>query len=238
MTDRKKPHPKIKGNAVNTTPERLKVDKLALEIGRRISQARSGFGLSQQAVSTRSAMLDPDNVGISRATLSLYETGTNKPGAREILLLCEVLSVSPNWLLFGSESPARALQPTTLFLAGDDLDISARLAIAILALNPTDRDSIANIVFSMLTSKLGDVKLAALMMISSRMKEGLLAEVVRVAGEDAEKLPLDKLIEKFVEKSTNGRGTNWGTLRSPITNEQVENEDYTTQPPRNLKSTT
>lgn len=233
MTNKQKqPSKQPDGNA----DEKHKADILASEIGRRLSQARSGLGLSQQAVSTRSAMLDADGVGISRATLSLYETGTNKPGAREILLLCEVLSISPNWLLFGSEAPARALQPTTLFLAGDDLEISARLAIAILALNPTDRDSLANIVFSMLTSKLGDVKLAALMMISRRMMEGLQAEVIRIAGKDAETLPLDKIIERFIEKSTTGHGTNWGTLRPPITDEQFENDDFTPPPPRNLKS--
>ncbi|MDZ4201455.1 MAG: helix-turn-helix transcriptional regulator [Gallionella sp.] len=231
MTDKKKqPSKDI------TADEKPKADNLAAAIGRRLSQARSGLSLSQQAVSTRSAMLDADGVGISRATLSLYETGTNKPGAREILLLCEVLSISPNWLLFGSESPARSLQPTTLFLAGDDLDISSRLAIAILALNPTDRDSIANIVFSMITSKLGDVKLAAMMMMAQLLKDGLQAEVLGLVGKDAKGLPLDQLIEKFIEKSTTGHGTNWGTLRPPITDEQFENDDFTPQPPRNLKS--
>lgn len=238
MTDKKNTTAKKSDIAANPSLGKSKPDRLAVEIGRRIVQARNGLGLSQQAVSTRSGMLDSDGIGISRATLSLYETGTNKPGAREILLLCEVLSVSPNWLLFGSESPARALQPTTLFLAGDDLDISARLALAILALNPTDRDSIANIVFSMLTSKLGDVKLAAMMMMSHHVKKGLLAEVLRVAGDGSEELPLDQLIEKFIEKSTNGHGTNWGTLRPPITDEQFENDDLTPPPPRDLKSAT
>lgn len=239
MTDKKKATLKKSDIAADSGSGKSKPDKLAVEVGRRLVQARSGFGLSQQAVSTRSAMLDSDGVGISRATLSLYETGTNKPGAREILLLCEVLSVSPNWLLFGSESPARALQPTTLFLAGDDLDISVRLALATLALNQTDRDSIANIVFSMLTSKLGDVKLAALMMMSHVMKEGLLAEVLRIVGEGSESLPLDQLLQKFVEESTNGEhGTNWGTLRPPITDEQFENDDLTPPPPRNLKQAT
>jgi transcriptional regulator with XRE-family HTH domain len=238
MTAKKKATAKKSDIATNSVLGKPKSDRLAVEIGRRIFHARDGLGLSQQAVSTRSGMLDLDGIGISRATLSLYETGTNKPGAREILLLCEVLSISPNWLLFGSESPARALQPTTLFLAGDDLDISSRIALAILALNPTDRDSVANIVFSMLTSKLGDVKLAALMMMSNCMKDGLLAEVLNVAGEDAEGLPLDQLIDKFIEKSTNGHGTNWGTLRPPITDEQFENDDFTPQLPRNLKSAT
>lgn len=235
MTDKKKTTAKKSDIAADSGIGKSKPDRLAVDIGRRIVQARNGLGLSQQAVSTRSGMLDSDGVGISRATLSLYETGTNKPGAREILLLCEVLSVSPNWLLFGSESPARALQPTTLFLAGDDLDISARLAISMLTLNPTDRDSIANIVFSMLTSKLGDVKLAALMMMSGLLKKGLLAEVLNVVGEDSKSLPLDQLIEKFIEKSTNGHGTNFGTLRPPFTEEQFENDDFTPQPKRDLK---
>lgn len=230
MTDKKKQSPRAPA-------DKSKTDTLASEIGRRISQARSGLGLSQQGVSTRSAMLDPDRMGISRATLSLYETGTNKPGAREILLLCEVLSVSPNWLLFGSESPARAYQPTTLFLAGDDLDISSRLAVAILALNPTDRDSIANIVFSMLTGKFGDVKLAAMMMMAQYLKDGFQAEILSLVGKDYADLPIDQLIDKFVEVSTSdGHGTTWGTLRPTPTEEQFENDDFTPRPPRNLKS--
>lgn len=91
----------------------------------------------------------------------------------------------------------------------------------------------------MLTSKLGDVKLAALMMMSHVMKEGLLAEVLRIVGEGSESLPLDQLLQKFVEESTNGEhGTNWGTLRPPITDEQFENDDLTPPPPRNLKQAT
>ena len=220
----------------NTSQGKAKQDALAAEIGRRISQARNGLGLSQQGVSTRSAMLDADRIGISRATLSLYETGTNKPGAREILLLCEVLSVSPNWLLFGSESPARALQPSTMFLAGNELDISVRLAFAILALAPADRDSIANIVFSLVSSKVGDDQLSAMMVMANMLKKGLLAEMIEAIGEDAAELPMDKLIEKFVELSTNsGFVTNWGTLRPPISEDQIDSGDYTPAPPRDLK---
>ena len=175
MTDTKK-------QQGNTGQGKAKQDALAVAIGRRISQARNGLGVSQQGISTRTAMLDADGIGISRATLSLYETGTNKPGAREILLLCEVLSVSPNWLLFGSESPARALQPSTMFLVGNALDISVRLAFAILALNPSDRDSIANIVFSMVSNKIGDVELSTIMMMATMLKSDLLAEMLKTVG--------------------------------------------------------
>lgn len=210
-----------------------KGDVLASEIGRRIIQARNGLGLTQLAVQSRSKMLDPEGVGISRAALSLYETGTNRPGAREILLICEVLSISPNWLLFGSESPAKSLQQTTLFLVGDDLDISTRLAIAILALNPTDRDSIANIVYSMLSSKIGDVQMAALMNAAYWLREGFHAELLKRAGEDAKSLPMEKIIEKFITNWSQGF-TNWGTLRPPATDEQFENNNLPS--PRDLKN--
>ena len=80
-------------------------DKLAKEIGQRLVQARTGLGLSQQAVHGRSKIHDSEGIGVSRAVLSLYETGVNKPGAREINLLCKTLTITPNWLLFGSESP-------------------------------------------------------------------------------------------------------------------------------------
>lgn len=43
--------------------------------------------------------------GISRTVLFGYEAGRTRPGAREIRLIAEVLKVSPNRLLFGSEEP-------------------------------------------------------------------------------------------------------------------------------------
>jgi len=43
--------------------------------------------------------------GLSRTTLHQYESGVRKPGARELIKLCEVLEVSPNRLLLGNEIP-------------------------------------------------------------------------------------------------------------------------------------
>lgn len=42
--------------------------------------------------------------GISRTTLHDYESGRSKPGAREIVKLCDALEISPNRLLLGSET--------------------------------------------------------------------------------------------------------------------------------------
>lgn len=219
---------------MSSSAETPKVDRLALEIGRRISDARNGLGLSQQAVHTRSKIVDSEGLGVSRAALSLYETGTNKPGAREITLLCEVLKVSPNWLLYGSESPAKTLQPTTIFMVGDDLAISTRLAFAMLALNPADRDSLANLVFSMLTSKLGDVELSMLMTMANMMRGKINEELLDVVGDDSAHLPLPQLIDKFIEAMTKEGGTNYGNLRPCLTKEEME-EGTKFPPPRTLK---
>lgn len=230
MPDNKKTTTKVVETSANTS----KVDKLAQEIGRRISEARNGLGLSQQAVHTRSKIVDAEGLGVSRAALSLYETGTNKPGAREITLLCEVLTVSPNWLLYGSESPAKTLQPATRFMVGDDLAISARLAFAMLALNPADRDSLAHIVFSMLTGKLGDTQLSMLMTMATMMRDDINAQLLEIVGDDSSNLPLPQLIDKFIAELTEGGESNYGTLRPNLTEDELfEGAAY--PPPRILK---
>lgn len=43
--------------------------------------------------------------GLSRTALHQYESGARKPGARELLLLCKALEVSPNRILLGTEEP-------------------------------------------------------------------------------------------------------------------------------------
>ena len=47
---------------------------------------------------------------ISKTALHDYESGRTQPGAREIKVLCEILGVTPNWVLFGTETP---LEPRT-----------------------------------------------------------------------------------------------------------------------------
>lgn len=234
MPSTKKPSSTPQAENQSTSSDKPKIDKLAVEIGRRISEARNSLGFSQQAVHARSKMVDPDKVGISRAALSLYETGTNKPGAREITLLCEVLKISPNWLLYGSESPAKTLQPTTIFLVGDDLAISTRLAFAMLALNSSDRDSLANLVFSMLTGKLGDIQLSMLMTMANMMRDDINKTLLDTVGKDSAQLPLQQLIDKFIEAITEGSYSGYGTLRRNLTDEEMH-EGTEIPPLRNLK---
>lgn len=68
-------------------------DVIAIELKK--AREAKGYGLSDIHRLT----------GLSRNTLHQYESGSRKPGARELLKLCEVLEVTPNRILFGLEDP-------------------------------------------------------------------------------------------------------------------------------------
>lgn len=71
----------------------VKLDLVAIELRR----AREAKGISHSDLHRQT--------GISRPVLFGYEAGRTKPGAKELRLLSEALSVSPNRLLFGTEEP-------------------------------------------------------------------------------------------------------------------------------------
>lgn len=239
MPDKRKrtstPKGKANRDASPSDGEKPAVDRLASEIGKRIADARNGLGWSQLALHTRTKLADPGGMGISRAVLSLYETGTNKPGAREIRILCDTLKVSPNWLLYGSESPARAIQPSTDFLRGSDIDISARLAFALLALDQTERDSLAQLIFSLLTKKMGDIRLSSLMLMANFLSAGIMSEIIDIVGDDANTLPLPEIIDRFIREMGDEIYTNYGNLRPTIPEDQFDSLSDTPPPPRKLK---
>ncbi|WP_374264579.1 helix-turn-helix domain-containing protein [Zoogloea sp.] len=68
-------------------------DVIAIELKK--AREAKGYGMSDVHRLT----------GLSRNTLHQYETGSRKPGTKELLKLCEVLEVTPNRLLFGLEEP-------------------------------------------------------------------------------------------------------------------------------------
>jgi transcriptional regulator with XRE-family HTH domain len=216
----------------NSSPKE-KGDVFAREIGKRIADARDGLGWSQAALHARTKIADSESVGISRSVLSLYELGINKPGAREIRLLCEALKVSPNWLLYGSESPGKAIQAAFQFLRGSDLEISVRLAVALLALDPVERDALASLVFSIATRKLGDVRLSSVMVMAQIMADDFLKTIRQYVDEDAKSLPIRDLLDRFIQDTSKDMLTNWGNLR-PLSVDDEEADTDAPLPPRSL----
>lgn len=61
--------------------------------------------MTQGDLAVLTASLDSDEKGISRAVISLYEKGTNRPSPRELRLLCEALQLTPNYLIYGTDHP-------------------------------------------------------------------------------------------------------------------------------------
>lgn len=90
------PRPRQPGRLLSA-PER--------ELGRRIQQTREAKRITQGDLSLLTKGLDDEEKGISRAVISLYEAGTNRPSPKEIRLLCEALQVTPNFLIYGDEHP-------------------------------------------------------------------------------------------------------------------------------------
>jgi transcriptional regulator with XRE-family HTH domain len=209
-------------------------DTLAKEIGKRIVEARTGLGFSQEAIHARTKWHDPEKVGISRAVLSLYETGVNKPGARELRILCETLKVTPNWLLYGSDSPIKTIQPSLEFLHGNDLMVSVELAYAMLALEPEEKEAFASLLFSLLSKKLGDIELSMLMTMARIQADSLLKGILETVGEDAKDLPLKEVIQKFIAINSEGGFSNFGNLRPAMPEDQLS-DGATIPPPRKLK---
>lgn len=172
MVEKNKPTPKKVVESPGTAIPALEtaspmLPQLDEGIGARIRQARERRGWTQNVLSTRSRLCDSEHKGISRTVIVGYEAGTHKPGAREIKLLCEALQITPNWLLFGQESPFETLQPSMAIVRGGNEFVTAmRLAFTILLLRPHERDTISSLVLSLGGREVGDLRLSGLAFVS------------------------------------------------------------------------
>lgn len=105
-----------------------------------------------------------EDSGVSRSAIKGYETGRNMPGARELKLLCRVLQVSPNVLLFGTEAPfgegaqIASMSPGLQAMLSDPVDAKVtRLRLAYLSqlLTSDEVASLMNIVRALAVARHG-----------------------------------------------------------------------------------
>ena len=61
------------------------------EVGERLEHMRNILGMSQQVVA--------DQLGVTRQTLSNYESGRNSMSAGNVRAVCEIYRIPPTWLL-------------------------------------------------------------------------------------------------------------------------------------------
>ena len=70
-----------------------------MSLAKRIAACRKQAGLSQEKLA--------EHMGVSRQTISRWETGEARPDLEKFEQLCGVFSVSADTLLFGTKSPAQ-----------------------------------------------------------------------------------------------------------------------------------
>ena len=191
-------------NQATSTPQGADADTPEAGIGDRIRAAREARGFSQTALATRTKMVDSAGKGVGRTVLVGYESGTFRPGAREIRLICQALSVTPNWLLLGEEGAGNQASMETV--RQRDWTAAVRLAMAISILKPHERASLQSLVLSLAGRQLGDVKLSALLMTGAMVAKDVLPEIQKHFGPDAGELPLEELMLRCADGLTSNYG--------------------------------
>ncbi|WP_201496314.1 helix-turn-helix domain-containing protein [Rubrivivax sp. A210] len=178
--------------------------------GRRIRETREARNLSQQAVSTRSKWVDTDGKGISRTALIGYEGGSSRPGARELRLLCETLNATPNYLLFGTETPFQTKHVALEgFRSGARQDIrqAVELACVLTALKDHERDALTSLALSLAGRQLGDLRLSGLRMVAAMLVPDLEAGIRKFADvEPGEPLTLEAAADALSRQGTSNIG--------------------------------
>lgn len=114
-------------------PQEYLDDMSAVAFSERLKRARQAKGLTLDALSLVTKGVDPEGKGISRVSLSRYETGTS-PGLRELRLLALALRRTLSWLVYGdNEDP---MSPPASVMAIEDqisrvvLDVLAAKGLA------------------------------------------------------------------------------------------------------------
>lgn len=177
-------------------------------VGRRIRSAREALELTQGAVCTRTRVADPAGKGISRTALVGYESGSSRPGLREIKLLCEILAISPSWLIYGSDTPFQTALPSLAMVrtAGGEFRDAIRLGFAIAALKGHERDALSSLALSLAGRQLGDFRLSGLLSYVGLLGDEI-EELVRKSLPEG---VLPQSPEELMDILSQGMGSNWG----------------------------
>lgn len=178
----------------------------------RLKEAREARQLTQQAVATRSKWADIEGKGISRTALVGYEAGTSRPGARELRILCQTLVVSPNKLLFGTETPIATAHPALEAFgtaSKHGLRQAVDLAFVLAALKGHERDALASLALSMAGRQLGDIRLSHLRMLAAYAMPAI-DEALRPNLPDGVD-PSSMTLEAATDALSQGGGANFGT---------------------------
>jgi|GEM_PF-3787862 len=74
-----------------------------MTIGQRISALRKDANMTLEELSAR-IVTDKKPDGLTKQAISAWEKDRNEPTASQILMLCEIFSTTPDYLLLGNEN--------------------------------------------------------------------------------------------------------------------------------------
>lgn len=128
------------------------------ELGKRLEHQRTANALTQGQLSELTKKADETGKGISRSAISLYEIGRNRPGIKEIRMLCEVLKISPTYLIFGDEDPFGGLPALEIRYDGvakSEPEFMAKAVYCLYWLEPEYSMPLVQMMIGMLKSQMG-----------------------------------------------------------------------------------
>lgn len=118
----------------------------ANQIGDRIKQARTALELTQAELAQKTS--------VSRSAIVHYEQGNAVPGSVELVKLADVLQLSPNYLLSGSDNFFASPSIEHALASENPQIIISTTAICLMALDREVRESISAMVMAMVKAKL------------------------------------------------------------------------------------
>jgi transcriptional regulator with XRE-family HTH domain len=182
------------------------------DVAERLRLAREERGLTQAGIATRTKMADPSGKGISRTAVIAYEQGSTSPGLRELKLLCDVLRVSPNWLVYGTEASAAvavqsSMEVMSRAFGGDQLTVMLRTSLALMALKGHEREALQSLALSLAGRQLGDLRLSSLLLWAPMMRDGFVASLADALPAGFESMSAEDLAAHLASE---GGRTNMG----------------------------
>ncbi len=117
--------------------------------------------------------------GISKSSLTRYESGERTPGATELRLLCDELAVSPQALIYGDDE--RDFGPLRESFLGreikNDEQFTVIATMLIMALPRPDRAALMQLLYSLAMERIGEAQWADIEKILVEFSEPLKPEI-------------------------------------------------------------
>lgn len=135
------------------------------KIAERLRKARDELGLTQTQLAK--------TAGISRSAVVHYETAGTVPGGLELIKLCNVLNVTPNYLLSGSETFLESNKPEHVLATDNQQLLIARMSICFMALGRPVREKMSELLISMVQQKLSSEEFEVLVTAMDELGDAL-----------------------------------------------------------------